>query len=221
MGNSSKNDIREYLTTTQVADMCRVNRATVVRWIQRGELTAERTLGGRYRIRSDNLLKQAAEDGVFIAADQKELLETAVRKDMPRPEPAPDPDDSDDLDRPRILVIDDDQSFRDLLFQYLSLLGYKVVLADNGFRGLDILLKDYAVKLVILDLLMPGISGVETLDKIKTMRKDIPIIITSGFLEYYFPDGEESLLKDVDKVLRKPFDLDQLASVCTDLLPLS
>ena len=121
-------------------------------------------------------------------------------------------------DAAHILVIDDEQSFRDLLNEYLTLNGYIVTLAENGFQGLDILMKDYTIKLIILDLLMPGINGVETLKKIKKLRADLPIIVISGFIDFHFPNGIEELQQEVDLILEKPFDLDELSSSCKKLL---
>ena len=208
---------RGFLTTSQVAEICGVNRATVVRWIQHEDLIAERTIGGRYRICSENLLILSKEKGIFIAPDKRSWL-VESKKVSPQPDAETEVDGETEVPRVHILVIDDDQQFRNLIDEFLSIYGYKVTLADNGFKGLDILLKDYSVKLVILDLLMPGINGLETLRKIKSLRKNVPIIITSGFIEYYYPDGDESLKKEVDLILKKPFDLDELARKCRQLL---
>lgn len=209
---------KEYLTTTQVAEICGVNRATVVRWIQNGDLIAERTIGGRYRVGTEHLLNQSKENGIFIAKDMKQLLRNESVPAVDHSHNNNQKTSGKEFDKVHILIIDDDQYIRQLLDEYLTLIGYNVILADNGFKGLDILLTDYTIKLVILDLLMPGISGLETLRKVKTMRNDVPIIITSGFIEYYFPDGEETLKGDVDLIIRKPFDLDHLANCCKKLL---
>ena len=209
---------RGFLTTSQVAEICGVNRATVVRWIQHNDLIAERTIGGRYRICSENLLILSNEKGIFIAPDKRSWLVDHKKITPPLTDAGVDLDDDQQVKRTHILVIDDDQQFRNLIDEFLSIYGYKVTLADNGFQGLDYLLKDYSIKLVVLDLLMPGINGLETLRKIKSLRKDVPIIVTSGFIEYYYPEGEESLKKEVDFILKKPFDLDELAIKCRKLL---
>ena len=208
---------RGFLTTSQVAEICGVNRATVVRWIQHEDLIAERTIGGRYRICSENLLILSKEKGIFIAPDKRSWL-VESKKVSPPTDAQTESEGDGEIPKVHILVIDDDQQFRNLIDEFLTIYGYKISLADNGFKGLDILLKDYSVKLVILDLLMPGINGLETLRKIKSLRNNVPIIITSGFIEYYYPDGEESLKKEVDLILKKPFDLDELARKCRQLL---
>ena len=219
MKNKDKFIARGFLTSSQVADICGVNRATVVRWIQHGDLIAERTIGGRYRICSENLLILSSEKGIFIAPDMRKII-----TDNHKSQTFIDSEDSDferdkDVKKSHILVVDDDQQFRSLLEEFLTLHGYKVTLADNGFQGLDVVLKDYTVGLVILDLLMPGINGLETLRRLKSLRNDLPVIITSGFIEYYYPNGEESLKSEVSSILKKPFNLDELAEKCEQLLP--
>ena len=208
---------RGFLTTSQVAEICGVNRATVVRWIQNGDLIAERTIGGRYRVCSENLLILSNQKGIFIAPDKRKLI-----SDNPKANKISsndfEKDDEKDLSKTHVLVIDDDQQFRSLIDEFLTIYGYRVSLADNGFKGLDLVLRDYTIKLVILDLLMPGISGQETLKKLKTLRTDIPVIVTSGFIEYYYPEGKNKLEKEVDGILRKPFSLDELAAKCRELV---
>ena len=212
---------KEYLTTKEVADLCGVNRATVVRWVQNGDLFAETTIGGRYRICPRNLMTLSKEKGIFLAQDQikrlnlmQRLGETAVKRGKKKGD-----EKNPKVAKSNILVIDDDPTFRQLLDEFLTLHGYNVLLADNGYSGLDIILKDYALNLIILDLLMPGINGIETMRQIKVLRKDLPIIITSGFVEYHFPDGTDSLENMADLVLEKPFNLDELYQACKKLLP--
>ncbi len=211
----------EYLTTAQVAKICGVNRATVVRWIQNGNLIAERTIGGRYRIQTAGLLAQADEKGIFIATEQRKQLEKALVKTGKSASENSETIDQKSSTIPLILVIDDDLYVRKLLEEFLTVMGYNVLVADNGFKGLDIILKNYTVKLVILDLLMPGIDGTETLRRIRDMRSDVPVIVTSGYVEHYFPGGVDTIGSKVEKVLNKPFDLDELAAVCKELLEAS
>ena len=212
---------KEYLTTKEVADLCGVNRATVVRWIQNGDLFAETTIGGRYRICPQNLMALSKGKGIFLAQAEIKRLnkmqspeEAVVRKGKKKGD-----EKSLKVSKSNILVIDDDSALRELVDEFLTLQGYNVTLADNGFSGLDIILKDYSLNLVVLDLLMPGMNGVETMRQIKLLRKDIPIIITSGFVEYHFPEGKDSLNTMVDVVLEKPFNLEKLHKACKKLLP--
>jgi excisionase family DNA binding protein len=205
------------MTSSEVAEVCGVNRVTIVRWIQNGGLKAETTLGGRYRINIESLLEQANAGGIFISPDKKKMLMDRNPRNTPA-NPVIEAAFGKDINTTQVLVIDDDIDIRNMLKEFLTIMGYTVLLADNGFKALDYLLKNYSIKLVILDLLMPGINGLETLDKIKSLRSNVAIIVTSGFIDYYYPNGSDALNKKVNAVLKKPFDLDELARVCRQLL---
>ncbi len=212
--------IKDYLTSKDVADICCVNRATVVRWIQNKDLFAERTLGGRYRICPKDLLSLSKDKGIFLSPEKRKQL-TDEHGSTGKNSSINGKQSNDKSQKPakaNILVVDDDESFRYLISEYLTLHGYKVILADNGYKGLDYVLKDYSINLVILDLLMPGINGIETMKQIKSLRGDLPIIITSGFIDYHFPNGIDGLLSDDDSVLEKPFDLRELFNHCKKVL---
>ncbi len=206
---------RSFLTSTEVAEVCGVNRATVVRWIQAGGLKAETTLGGRYRINIDSLLEQANAGGIFIAPEKRKKLSEAI---SPKSSLEPVTAAHKEASNIQILLIDDDADIRSMLSEFFSLMGYSVLSADNGFKALDFLMKNYNVKLIILDLLMPGINGIETLEKIRELRSNVSIIVTSGFIDYYYPNGIAPLKGNVDAVLKKPFDLDELSVICRRLL---
>ena len=134
MKRNEKFNSRGFLTTSQVADVCGVNRATVVRWIQHGDLIAERTIGGRYRICSENLLILSKQKGIFIAPDMRELLTKNNPSKAFGDQVDPDiEDDKEQITKTHILVIDDDQQFRSLIDEFLTIYGYKVSLAENGF----------------------------------------------------------------------------------------
>ena len=83
-------------------------------------------------------------------------------------------------DDKRILVIDDDVHMRELLELEFTDLGYQVTTADNAFLGLQSL-KDEMVDLVILDIKMPGMNGIEALEKIVSTKRELPVIIHSAY----------------------------------------
>lgn len=78
----------------------------------------------------------------------------------------------------QILVVDDDAEFREELRDCLQ--GYTVVEAADGPQALDILRKPNAVDLVVLDAVMPQVSGIEVLRQIKKLKPDLAIIILTG-----------------------------------------
>lgn len=81
----------------------------------------------------------------------------------------------------KILVVDDDEHKRNILFRRLKKNGHKVLLAENGYRAMEILEKE-TIDLILLDILMPGISGIDVLKKLKSTErfKDIPVLVISS-----------------------------------------
>ncbi|MBN1523454.1 MAG: response regulator [Spirochaetales bacterium] len=78
-----------------------------------------------------------------------------------------------------ILLIDDDDFFRDMMIQMLSREGYQVLGAENGYEA-EKLLDVEAIDLVITDIVMPDKEGIETIRDIKSNWPDMPIIAVSG-----------------------------------------
>jgi PAS domain S-box-containing protein len=81
-----------------------------------------------------------------------------------------------------ILLIDDEPAVRLVTGRMLRELGHRVVTADSGRRGLEVLKEQSdTIDLVVLDLTMPEQSGEQTLDQLRLVRSSIPVVITSGF----------------------------------------
>ena len=80
----------------------------------------------------------------------------------------------------KILVVDDEQNMRVALYEALSRNGYEVVVAENGRMAMDILQKDVP-DLVIADIKMPEMGGIELLERIKRRDATIPVIIITGY----------------------------------------
>ena len=80
---------------------------------------------------------------------------------------------------PSILIIDDEQGIRSVLKDVLEDEGYSVLLAEDGLRGLS-LLETNQVDLVILDVWLPNMGGIDVLKRIKTDFSDVEVIIISG-----------------------------------------
>ncbi len=86
--------------------------------------------------------------------------------------------------RRTILVIDDEQTVREVTRAYLEQGGYTVKNAEDGSKGLEILQEDpTGIDCVILDYTMPGLGGRETLAEIRKLRPDLPVILSSGYDE--------------------------------------
>lgn len=103
-----------------------------------------------------------------------------------------------------ILIVDDDQDVREILAQLLEDEGYSVASASNGREALERLETLPRPVLMILDLMMPVMSGWEVMDVLRRedKRQDVRVAIASAV-----PNPE---VPDADAVLRKPIDLDNL-----------
>jgi DNA-binding response OmpR family regulator len=82
-----------------------------------------------------------------------------------------------------ILVVDDEESIRLLYKEELVDAGYRVLLAPDGESALKII-EEKRPDLVTLDIRMPGMDGIEVLQKIKRMDKSIPVIMSTAYGEY-------------------------------------
>lgn len=79
----------------------------------------------------------------------------------------------------KILLIDDDPTIQNVFGQFLRGLGYEIISATNGKEGMK-LLADDRPNLIITDILMPEMDGLEILLQIRTMHDDMPVIAISG-----------------------------------------
>jgi two-component system response regulator (stage 0 sporulation protein F) len=80
----------------------------------------------------------------------------------------------------KVLVVDDEMPVRNLLNDLLKREGYKVTICSTGEEALEILKKD-SFDIVLLDIKLPGISGLEVLKNIRDTDKNLPVIMITGF----------------------------------------
>ena len=109
-----------------------------------------------------------------------------------------------------ILVIDDDESMRDSCRQMLSREGYNVKVAEDGYKGLK-LIKKGSFDIVILDLKMPGISGIEILEKIKSSSPETIVIVITGYPTVQ--SAVTAMKLGAYDFLPKPFKPDELNAI--------
>jgi two-component system response regulator PilR (NtrC family) len=81
----------------------------------------------------------------------------------------------------RILIVDDEEVLRDVLDAVLRREGFDVVLASSGEEALSVLDTDDAIDLVLLDIMLPGISGIDTLRSIRMTNPLLPVIVITAF----------------------------------------
>lgn len=114
----------------------------------------------------------------------------------------------------KILIVDDDKNVRSFLERYLKQKGYPFVQSvENGSEALKVTQKEN-IKLVLLDIRLPDMNGVEVLRKIKSLNKDIKVIMITAFPEEAI--AKEALQYGACDYIVKPFDLACLKSAVHD-----
>jgi CheY-like chemotaxis protein len=109
----------------------------------------------------------------------------------------------------RILVVDDDRAVRTAIQTLLEYEGFDVTLADGGHHGLEAL-ENGAFDVVIVDIFMPGMDGLETIKAFHLQAPSVPIIAMSGFIFRDSTGPAPDFLKMATKLgaaysLHKPF----------------
>ncbi len=117
----------------------------------------------------------------------------------------------------RILVVDDEPAFREMIRLILEEDGHDVRLAGSGIEALRTLRREYSdLDLVILDLRMPGIDGLAVLEELRSLAPDLPVLVTTG---YASPEEKKSALeRGAQQVMEKPYRVAELREALTELL---
>jgi two-component system phosphate regulon sensor histidine kinase PhoR len=117
---------------------------------------------------------------------------------------------TDALDTIKILVVDDERDIRDGTERILSKMGCEILKADRGEKGLEIL-ENNSVALVLLDMKMPGMDGMEVLKRIRQTHPAILVVVITGFATV--ETAIESMKEGAYDFIPKPFEPDQLRIV--------
>ena len=167
------------LTTGEIAQYCKVNFRTVIRWIKRGHLRAYQLPG-----RGDNRV------------EVEEFLRFLKQHNMPVPEEFQRP-------APRALIVDDDQGTAHAIQRVLRRAGFETQVAFDGFSA-GALMESFAPDVMTLDLRMPGLGGLEVLGFVRSHPRlqGTKIAVVSGLPRAQL---EEALAWGADEVLEKPF----------------
>ena len=178
---------KKVLTTHEIAKHCHVTMATVTNWIKDGSLKGYKTKGGHRRVYREDLEE-------FL---KKYQMPFSVK--------------------PRILIVDDDESIRLGLKKLFEREGFIVSLADNGLQA-GVLLEMTRPGLVILDLIMPGLDGFYVCQQIKAHShfKDIKVVVLTGY------PSKENIQKakdfGVDELIAKPVENEIILRKINDLM---
>jgi CheY-like chemotaxis protein len=116
-----------------------------------------------------------------------------------------------------ILLVDDEQMVLEVTRELLESMGYKIYAAGNGQEALAIYMaKKNEIDLVILDMIMPGISGGEAFDHLRKINPGIKVLLSSG----YSITGEAKSIMDrgCSGFLQKPFRMEELSHRVREML---
>ena len=108
---------------------------------------------------------------------------------------------------PRILIVDDDPGQRSLLDSFLRGQGFETVLAESGERALE-LLPAGKFSMMISDVRMPGLTGLETLQRARKIFPTLPVLLVTAYAD--IRDAVEAMRDGALNYLAKPIDLDEL-----------
>jgi excisionase family DNA binding protein len=191
-----------FLTTDEVLEYLQVNLRTVYRLIKAGKIPAVR-VGRQWRIRKSDF------DGWLEG--QKAPRNGPESGQVPAG-PAVDPGVPH---RPRVLVVDDEASIRELLAKTLELADYDVEVVPDG-RTAVARLRSATYDLLITDLKMPGMDGLSLIRETRRLAPELPVIIITAY------STEASAIEAIDLgvagYLTKPFRIARILSAAAKAL---
>ena len=176
---------RRYLKPGEVAELLMVTPMTIRRWASLGMLPTKTTSGGHRRFLKRDVERFARERGITLA-----------------------PRDGEGL---RVLVIDDNEPFVRFVQRILKTKAgvEQVKVAFTGFEA-GVQLRDFSPDIVLLDLMMPGMSGLEVCREIKShpATRDVRVFVVTGYPSRQNVD--RALSAGAEGCLSKPLNVDQL-----------
>jgi len=117
------------------------------------------------------------------------------------------------MEKKTILVVDDDEGIRSLCREVLSEDGYDVIEAEDGMEALREV-EESSPDLVVLDIKMPRMDGMEALPRILRRKRDLPVILYTGYSDY----GKEVMMSAADALVVKSSDMSELKKKIKQLL---
>jgi excisionase family DNA binding protein len=187
-----------FLTTEEVLEYLQVNLRTVYRLIKAGKIPAVR-VGRQWRFRRRD-----------IDAWLESQRPRSGRVSPASPRPAAPP-----TGRARILVVDDEESVRELLSRTLALAEYEVDVAPEGRTAID-RMRIIPYDLLITDLRMPGVDGLTVIREARRLKADIPVIIVTGYSTE--ASAIEAINLGVQGYLTKPFRVPRVLAAAAKAL---
>jgi excisionase family DNA binding protein len=188
-----------FLTTEEVLDYLQVNLRTVYRLIKAGKIPAVR-VGRQWRFRKRDI-------DAWLESQRPRTSRPTASAPARATAPA--------AGHPRVLVVDDEASIRDLLSKTLALAEYDVDLAPDGRTALE-RLRIIPYDLLITDLKMPGVDGLAVIREARRLKADIPVIIITGFSTE--ASAIEAVNLGVSGYLTKPFRVPRVLAAAAKAL---
>jgi CheY-like chemotaxis protein len=119
----------------------------------------------------------------------------------------------------KILLIDDNEEFKDMLCEYLKMYGFEILSAENGDKGINLAIENIP-DLIFLDVSMPSKTGIEVLKELQNNEstKDIPVIVITGT---HFDTDTLSIYKKEKNMkcfMHKNIELDMIGEKVKELI---
>lgn len=171
----------QFLTTDEVLDRLNINQRTIYRLINSGKLPAYR-VGRQWRVRRSDL-------DAFLKRNSRDSLRS---------------------ERPRVLLVDDEEPVRTLVTRALETADYDVEAFEDGPSAVA-RLEDGGIDLLITDLKMPGMDGLAVIREARRRDDDLPIIIITGHSTE--ASAIEAINLGVSGYLTKPFRMPRVLAV--------
>ena len=182
---------KSVFTTFEAAKLCHVSPLSIINWVNAGRLPAFRTPGGHRRIRRDDLARFMRENGIPLPEDLR-----------------------DGSGRPRVLVVDDEASIREVIAASLAsrpTQPYEVMTAADGFEA-GRLVATFRPDVVLLDLRMPGLDGFQVCRTIKADPETSSTIVIA-LTGYHTPETEARIVEcGAVRCLAKPIEPSAIGS---------
>ena len=202
-----------FLTTEEVLEYLQVNLRTVYRLIKAGRIPAVR-VGRQWRFRKRDIDAWLETQRTRPASRPVASPGTALAPEALAPAPAPAPAPSESP-RARVLVVDDEETVRDLLIRTLALADYEVDVASDGRTAVD-KMRVAQYDLLITDLHMPGVDGLNVIREARRLKTDIPVIIVTGYSTE--ASAIEAINLGVQGYLTKPFRVPRVLAAAAKAL---
>ena len=185
---------KSVFTTFEVGDLCQVYHTTVINWINKGQLKAYKTPGKHRRILKEDLLRFMRQFGIHIP---RELSEQ----------------------KRKVLAVDDDPAMLKLLRKTFSSQAETIELqiTDSGVEALVQVGRE-APDLVILDVIMPGMDGIQVCEALRSNPKTAGIKIIAITGKKLAGPQDRFLRKNIDEIFSKPFSPSKLLETSLRLL---